>query len=60
MIVERQRLLIREANYLRAPVGLPPVRAVVKGKGEAKGMGTCNGRVKVEVKDQGRKLPCRG
>lgn len=27
MIVERQCLLIREANYLRALVGLPPVRA---------------------------------
>ena len=27
MIVERQRLLIREANYLRGLVGLPPVRA---------------------------------
>lgn len=27
IIVERQRLLIREANYLRALVGLPPVKA---------------------------------
>ena len=27
MIIERQRLLIREANYLRGLVGLPPVRA---------------------------------
>ncbi len=27
MIVERQRLLIREANFLRGLVGLPPVRA---------------------------------
>jgi hypothetical protein len=27
MIMERQRLLIREANYLRGLVGLPPVRA---------------------------------
>lgn len=27
MIVERQRLLIREANYLRGLVGLPPVKA---------------------------------
>ena len=27
MMVERQRLLIREANYLRKLVGLPPVRA---------------------------------
>lgn len=26
IIVERQRLLIREANYLRTIVGLPPVR----------------------------------
>jgi len=26
MIMERQRLLIREANYLRGLVGLPPVR----------------------------------
>jgi len=28
MIVERQRLLIREANYLRGLVGLPPVGVV--------------------------------
>jgi len=28
MIVERQRLLIREANYLWALVGLPPVKPV--------------------------------
>jgi len=34
MIVERQRLLIREANYLRGLVGLPPVSADAKGKGE--------------------------
>ena len=27
MIMERQRLLIREANYLRGLIGLPPVRA---------------------------------
>jgi len=27
MIVERQRLLIREASYPRGLVGLPPVRA---------------------------------
>ena len=27
MIIERQRLLVREANYLRGLVGLPPVRA---------------------------------
>ena len=27
MIMERQRLLIREANYLRGLVGLPPVSA---------------------------------
>ena len=26
IIVEKQRLLIREANYLRTIVGLPPVR----------------------------------
>jgi hypothetical protein len=31
---ERQRLLIREASYLRKFVGLPPVRADAKGKGE--------------------------
>jgi hypothetical protein len=29
MIVERQRLLIREANYLRGRIGLPPVRAAI-------------------------------
>lgn len=33
MIMERQRLLIREANYLRGLVGLPPVRA---GRGRLK------------------------
>jgi hypothetical protein len=27
MIVDRQRSLIREANYLRGLVGLPPVKA---------------------------------
>jgi hypothetical protein len=27
MIMERQRLLIGEANYLRGLMGLPPVRA---------------------------------
>lgn len=27
MMMERQRLLIREANYLRKLVGLPPVKA---------------------------------
>jgi hypothetical protein len=27
MVMERQRLLIREANYLRGLVGLPTVRA---------------------------------
>jgi hypothetical protein len=32
MIVERQRLLIREANYLRAFVGPPPVRAERAGR----------------------------
>ena len=35
MIVERQRLLIREANYLRGLLGLPPVRAEER-RGEAK------------------------
>jgi hypothetical protein len=34
MIVERQRLLIREANYLRGLVGLPPVKAWSERKGE--------------------------
>jgi hypothetical protein len=34
MIVERQRLLIREANYLRGLVGLPPVRAEKVGRPE--------------------------
>jgi hypothetical protein len=35
MIIERQRLLIREANYLRGLVGLPPVKAEErKGEGE--------------------------
>lgn len=33
MMMERQRLLIREANCLRALVGLPPVKAE-KEKGE--------------------------
>ena len=33
MIVERQRLLIREANYLRGLVGLPPVRVGGEGRG---------------------------
>ena len=35
MIMERQRLLIREANYLRGLVGLPPVRAERKLKQES-------------------------
>jgi hypothetical protein len=34
MIVERQRLLIREANYLRGLVGLPPVKAERGGEDE--------------------------
>ena len=34
MMLERQRLLIREANYLRKLVGLPPVRAESERKGE--------------------------
>ena len=33
MIVERQRLLIREANYLRVLVGLPAARAE-RGRGD--------------------------
>lgn len=33
MIMERQRLPIREANYVRGLVGLPPVRAE-KGRSE--------------------------
>jgi hypothetical protein len=37
MLMERQRLLMREANYLRGLVGLPPVRAA--GKEERKGEG---------------------
>ena len=37
MIVERQRLLIREANYLRGLVGLPPARAEKERDGEAMG-----------------------
>ena len=32
---ERQRLLIREANYQRKLVGLPPVRAEGEMKGES-------------------------
>ena len=36
MIVERQRLLIREANYLRGLVGLPQVRAESKEKCECR------------------------
>ena len=32
MILERQRLLIREANYLRGLVGLPPVRVGRQGQ----------------------------
>ena len=36
MIVERQRLLSREANYLRGLVGLPPVKTD-KEKGEGGG-----------------------
>jgi hypothetical protein len=40
MMLERQQLLIREANYLRQLVGLPPVRA----DGERKGEGERRGR----------------
>lgn len=36
MIVERQRLLIREANYLRGLVGLPPVKADEGGKNKGR------------------------
>ena len=36
MMLERQRLLIREANYLRGLVGLPPVKAEGERKGEGR------------------------
>ena len=44
MIVERQRLLIREANYLRGLVGLPPVRAEKECEDESAARGPWGGR----------------
>ena len=34
VVAERKRLLIRETNYRRGLVGLPPVRSEAKEKGE--------------------------
>ena len=49
MIMERQRLLIREANYLRGLVGLPPVRGEKErdqqvSTGDVTGAGNGSGR----------------
>lgn len=49
MIMERQRLPIREANYLRGLVGLPPVRVWEHAtSGHSRPPTTCLGRRRVE------------